>query len=58
MHTGFFNLYKPREYKFRHIYYDPKKEAAKEREQRLADEAHDGLKIALLVAKGQGHQGI
>ncbi len=41
MHTGFFNLYKPREYKFRHIYYDPKKEAAKEREQRLADAAHD-----------------
>ena len=29
---GFFNLYKPREYKYRYIYYDPKKEAQKERD--------------------------
>lgn len=36
---GLFSLYKPKEYKPRYIYYDPKKEAQKEREkQRLADE--------------------
>lgn len=36
---GFFNIYKPKEYKPRFIYYDPKKEAMKEREkQRLHDE--------------------
>jgi hypothetical protein len=29
---GFFNLYKPRTYGYRYIYYDPKKEAQKERE--------------------------
>lgn len=29
---GFFKLYKPKEYKYRYIYYDPKKEAQKERE--------------------------
>ncbi|MBP1676678.1 MAG: hypothetical protein H6Q20_1237 [Bacteroidetes bacterium] len=29
---GFFNLYKPREYKHRYIYYDPEKEALKERQ--------------------------
>ena len=28
---GFFNLYKPKEYKYRYIYYDPKKEAKEER---------------------------
>jgi len=28
---NFFKLYKPREYGYRPIYYDPKKEAAKER---------------------------
>ncbi len=30
---GFFKLHKPLEYKYRYIYYDPKKEARKEREQ-------------------------
>lgn len=35
---GFFNLYKPKEYGYRYIYYDPKKEAKKEREKRLAEE--------------------
>lgn len=34
---GFFNLYKPRKYDYRPIYYDPKKEAQKEREKRLAE---------------------
>lgn len=29
---GFFNLYKPREYGYRYIYYDPKKEEKKEKE--------------------------
>lgn len=31
---GLFNLYKPKEYKYRYIYYDPKKEASKEREKK------------------------
>jgi len=34
---GFFNLYKPREYKYRYIYYDPKKEAQKERDKEMAE---------------------
>lgn len=29
---GLFSLYKPKEYKHRYIYYDPEKEAQKERE--------------------------
>ena len=29
---GFFNLYKPKEYKPKYIYYDPKKEAKEERD--------------------------
>lgn len=32
---GLFNLYKPKEYKHRYIYYDPKKEASKERDKRM-----------------------
>ena len=32
---GLFNLYKPTEYKHRYIYYDPKKEATKEREKSM-----------------------
>lgn len=42
---GLFNLYKPKEYKYRYIYYDPKKEAQKEREQQLSNQekaANDG----------------
>lgn len=35
---GFFKLYKPKEYKYRYIYYDPKKEAREEREKQLAEE--------------------
>ncbi len=35
---GFFNLYKARKYDYRYIYYDPKKEAQKEREKRIAEE--------------------
>lgn len=34
---GLFSLYKPKEYNYRYIYYDPKKEAAKEREKKLAE---------------------
>jgi hypothetical protein len=39
---SFFKLYKPREYGYRYIYYDPKKEAKKEREKRLKDTAENG----------------
>lgn len=39
---GFFKLHKPLEYKYRYIYYDPKKEAQKEREQRLNAQEQDG----------------
>ncbi|MBN2766471.1 MAG: hypothetical protein JXR27_08885 [Paludibacteraceae bacterium] len=36
---GLFSLYKPKEYKYRYIYYDPKKEAREEKEkQREASE--------------------
>jgi hypothetical protein len=38
---GFFNLHKPLQYKYRYIYYDPKKEAQKEREQRNSDQKKD-----------------
>ena len=34
---GLFILYKPKEYKYRYIYYDPKKEASKEREKKLEE---------------------
>lgn len=34
---GLFNLYKPKEYKYRYIYYDPKKEASKEREKKMEE---------------------
>ncbi|HRZ96470.1 MAG TPA: hypothetical protein P5084_02860 [Paludibacter sp.] len=41
---GFFNLYKPKEYKYRYIYYDPKKEALKEREKQetIAEQVRNG----------------
>ena len=41
---GFFNIYKPRKYDYRYIYYDPKKEARKEREKLLSksDEIKEG----------------
>ena len=41
---GFFNLYKPKEYNYRYIYYDPKKEALKEREKQIAaaEKVRDG----------------
>mgnify|MGYP004701644675 CR=1 FL=1 len=35
---GFFNLYKPREYKYRYIYYDPKKEEKRAREKQESGE--------------------
>ncbi|MDO9633458.1 MAG: hypothetical protein Q7J05_00240 [Paludibacter sp.] len=34
---SFFKLHKPLVYKYKPIYYDPKKEAKKEREQSMAD---------------------
>lgn len=39
---GFFNIYKPRKYDYRYIYYDPKKEAQKEREKQLAEDKPEG----------------
>ncbi len=41
---GIFNLYKPKEYNYRYIYYDPKKEAIKEREKKTttADKVREG----------------
>ncbi|MDO9154522.1 MAG: hypothetical protein Q7U47_12615 [Paludibacter sp.] len=41
---GFFNLYKPKEYNYKYIYYDPKKEALKEREKQnaAAEKTPDG----------------
>ncbi len=42
---SFFKLHKPLVYKYKPIYYDPKKEAKKEREQAMADadkKADDG----------------
>lgn len=35
MITSFFNIYKPRKYDYHYIYYDPLKEARKERERRM-----------------------
>lgn len=40
---GFFNLHKPSEFKHRYIYYDPKKEAQKEREQKNANQKQEGV---------------
>ena len=34
---GFFKLHQPKKYGYRPIYYDPKKEAQKEREKRIAE---------------------
>ena len=42
MVTGFFKLYKPRTYNHRYIYYDPKKEAQKEREEKYVKNDEDG----------------
>jgi len=39
---SFFKLHKPREYGYRYIYYDPKKEAQKEREKRMQEAAQNG----------------
>ncbi len=52
MLPGFFNLYKPREYKFRHIYYDPKKEAAKERERKQAEELNGDAEYQPAIRRG------
>ncbi|HOF98800.1 MAG TPA: hypothetical protein P5157_04685 [Paludibacteraceae bacterium] len=38
MTPSFFNIYKPRKYDYRYIYYDPLKEAIKEREKQMAKE--------------------
>ncbi len=38
---NFFKLHKPLVYKYRPIYYDPKKEAAKERQKQMAEGTED-----------------
>lgn len=51
---GLFNLYKPKEYKYRYIYYDPKKEASKEREKKLEESKanEDGSYRPTIIKRG------
>ncbi len=51
---GLFNLYKPKEYKYRYIYYDPKKEASKEREKKLEESKanEDGTYRPTIIKRG------
>ena len=51
---GLFNLYKPKEYKHRYIYYDPKKEASKEREKRMNESKNnaDGTYKPTILKRG------
>ncbi len=51
---GLFNLYKPKEYKHRYIYYDPKKEASKEREKKLDENKTnpDGTYRPTIIRRG------
>ena len=51
---GLFNLYKPKEYKHRYIYYDPKKEASKEREKKLEETKanEDGTYRPTIIKRG------
>ena len=51
---GLFNLYKPKEYKYRYIYYDPKKEASKEREKKLEETKanEDGTYRPTIIKRG------
>lgn len=52
---GLFNLYKPKEYKYRYIYYDPKKEAQKEREMKQAGQEkskEDGVYRPTIIRRG------
>lgn len=44
MVTSFFNIYKPRKYDYHYIYYDPLKEARKERERRMGVNNEDADK--------------
>ncbi len=49
---GFFKLYKPRTYNYRPIYYDPKKEAQKEREKKYADKEEDTGEFKTSIKRG------
>jgi hypothetical protein len=49
---GFFKLYKPRTYDYRYIYYDPKKEAQKEREKRLNGNQSDNNEFKSNIRRG------
>jgi len=44
---SFFKIYKSKGYGYRHIYYDPKKEAQKEREKRMADSNEGEFKTTI-----------
>lgn len=49
---GFFDLHKPLEYKYKYIYYDPKKEAQKEREKRAADAKDENGEFKSTIRRG------
>ena len=51
---GLFSLYKPKEYKYRYIYYDPKKEARDEREKQreAADKRAEGGEYQPTIRRG------
>ncbi|NDV46560.1 hypothetical protein D0T49_05825 [Paludibacter sp. 221] len=49
---GFFKLYKPRTYNYRYIYYDPKKEAQKEREEKFAEKNDENGEFKTSIKRG------
>lgn len=49
---GFFDFHKPLEYKYKYIYYDPKKEAQKEREKRFADAKGENGEFKSSIRRG------
>jgi hypothetical protein len=50
---GFFNLYKPRQYDYRYIYYDPAKEKRQERDRQLSGaDANDGEYRPSIIKRG------
>lgn len=49
---GFFKLYKPRKYNYRPIYYDPKKEAQKEREAKYAQKENETGEFKTSIERG------
>lgn len=49
---GFFKLHQPREFKHRFIYYDPKKEAQKEREKQMAQSEEGNAEFKTSIHRG------